>query len=245
MFAGDSLAYIPHVRKDPLAGMEAKSIIFQFDKGDQNVPNPISSAMLRAGDLADRATYYRHDLAFAERPSLPKNGHTFLTGIGNPAWRDIALGAQEQIATFFETDGQLVIHPEPARFFETPLQGFLPEGLNFITGPLPKTLLTINNVTVPASDAGTVTAVFTLSLSAPSTLPVAVNYSTADGTATVAGNDYVPTSGTLTFAPGETTQTITVVINSDRKKDADERSSLTSAGQSTRYCWRIRDWARL
>jgi hypothetical protein len=221
MFPGDSLAYMPHVRKDPLVGMQPKSIIFQFDTGDQNVPNPISSAMLRAGELADRATYYRHDLAFAERPNLPKNGHTFLTGIGNPAWRDIALGAQEQIATFFESDGTEIIQPQPSRFFETPIQGPLPEDLNFISTTPPKTLLLINNVTVTASDAGAVMAVFTVSLSAPSRLPVTVNYTTADGTATVGGNDYVAASGTLTFAPGETTQTIAVVINPDRRKDAD------------------------
>jgi hypothetical protein len=131
-FPGDSLAYMPHLRKDALAGMQPKSIIFQFDTGDQNVSNPISSAMLRAGELADRATYYRHDLAFAERPNLPKNGHGFLTGISNPAWRDIALGAQEQIATFFESDGTEIIQPQPSRFFETPIQGPLPEDLNFI-----------------------------------------------------------------------------------------------------------------
>jgi dienelactone hydrolase len=132
MFPGDALAYVPHVRKDPLVGVPPKSIIVQFDTGDQNVPNPISSAMLRAGELADRATYYRHDLAFAENPTLPKNGHSFLGGIGNPAWRDIALGTQEQIAVFFASDGTEVVHPEPARFFEVPIQGPLPEDLNYI-----------------------------------------------------------------------------------------------------------------
>jgi hypothetical protein len=220
--AGNPVAYAPHVRKAPLAGVPAKSVIFQFAKGDQVVPNPAATALLRAGDLADRATFYRHDLAFAENPQLPTIPHGFLTRLDIPGFRAIARGAQEQIATFFATDGEAVIHPEPARFFETPIQGPLPEGLNFITGPLPKTLLTINNVMVTASDAGAVTAVFTVSLSAASALPVTVSYSTADGTATVAGNDYVPASGTLTFAPGETTQTITVVINRDRKKDADE-----------------------
>jgi hypothetical protein len=138
MLAGDSLAYIPHVRKDPLGDVPPKSIIFQFDKGDQNVPNPISSAMLRAGDLADRATYYRHDLAFAEIPGLPTNGHTFMVlGITNPDWRRIALGAQEQVATFFASDGTEIIHPEPARFFETPINLPLPEGLNFILPSAP------------------------------------------------------------------------------------------------------------
>ncbi len=43
------------------------------------------------------------------------------------------------------------------------------------------------------------------------TSPVTVNYSTHDGTA-LAGSDYTATSGTLTFPPGETAQTITVPI---------------------------------
>src|SRR5438034_1842688 len=38
---------------------------YQMAKGDQSVPNPNGTAILRAGDLADRATFYRHDLAFA------------------------------------------------------------------------------------------------------------------------------------------------------------------------------------
>ena len=46
--------------------------------------------------------------------------------------RDIALGAQAQIATFFASDGETIIHPEPARFFEVPIQGRLPEQLNYI-----------------------------------------------------------------------------------------------------------------
>jgi hypothetical protein len=129
---GDALAYIPHLRKEPLAGMAAKSILFQFDKGDQNMPNPFSSALLRAGDLADRATFYRHDLAFAENSALPKNGHTFLSSVGNPGLRDIALGAQEQVAAFFAADGKEVIHPEPQRFFEVPVIAPLPGDLSYI-----------------------------------------------------------------------------------------------------------------
>src|SRR5262249_603287 len=42
-----------------------------------------------------------------------------------------------------------------------------------------------------------------------------VVYATADDTATTADNDYVATSGTLTFAPGVTSQSITVTVNGD------------------------------
>jgi hypothetical protein len=130
--AGNPVAYAPHIRKAPLAGVPAKSVIFQFAEGDQIVPNPAATALLRAGDLADRATLYRHDLAFTENPQLPTIPHAFLTRIEIPGFRAITLGAQEQIATFLATDGAAVIHPEPARFFETPVSLPLAEGLNYI-----------------------------------------------------------------------------------------------------------------
>jgi hypothetical protein len=131
--SGNPVAYAPHLRKEPLAGVPAKSVIYQFAKGDMTVPNPTTTALLRAGDLADRATFYRNDLAFGENPSVPKNPHVFMINLfTNPFVTAIALGAQAQIATFFVTDGQEVIHPEPSRFFETPIQGPLPEDLNYI-----------------------------------------------------------------------------------------------------------------
>ena len=115
---GDPVAYEPHLRKDPLAGAPAKSVLVQFARGDQNVTNPRTTALLRAGDLADRATLYRHDRAFAANPALPKNPHQFLITVGVPAVRPLALGYQAQIAAFLASDGTAVIHPEPAPFFE-------------------------------------------------------------------------------------------------------------------------------
>jgi hypothetical protein len=44
----------------------------------------------------------------------------------------IALGVQQQIATFFASDDTMVIHPEPAQFFEVPIVLPLPEDFNFI-----------------------------------------------------------------------------------------------------------------
>ena len=130
--AGSPVAYAPHLRRAPLPGVPAKSVIYQFAKGDLGAPNPNTTAILRAGDLADRALYYRHDLARAEIPSLPMNAHMFMVSIDVAAFRDIALGAQAQIAIFFASNGETIIHPEPARFFEVPIQGPLPEDLNYI-----------------------------------------------------------------------------------------------------------------
>lgn len=135
--SGNPVAYAPYIRKAPLAGVPAKSVIYQFAKGDQIVPNPGTTALLRAGDLADRATFYRHDLAFAENPLLPTNPHGFLATLDIPGFRAITRGAQGQVATFLATDGATVLHPEPARFFETPISLPLPENLNYILPPVP------------------------------------------------------------------------------------------------------------
>jgi hypothetical protein len=130
--SGDPVAYAPYVRKAPLAGVAAKSVVYQFGKGDQLAPNPNATAVVRAGDLADRTTFYRHDLAFAENPTLPRQPHGFMIRIDIPAFREIALQAQAQIAVFFASDGTEIIHPEPARFFEVPIVLPLPEALNYI-----------------------------------------------------------------------------------------------------------------
>lgn len=75
-------------------------------------------------------------------------------------------------------------------------------------------LLGIDNVELPEGNAGTRPFVFTVSLSEVSAGTVTVDFSTRNGTA-VAGSDYVVTSGTLTFAPGELTKPITVLVNGD------------------------------
>jgi hypothetical protein len=131
--AGNVVAYAPHIRKDPFFGMAPKPVIFQFAKGDQIVPNPTTTAILRAGDLADTATYFRNDLAFLADPAVPKNPHLFLTRITTPSVAAVALAAQQQIAWFFASDGGDVIDPDDAgALFEVPIILPLPEELNFI-----------------------------------------------------------------------------------------------------------------
>jgi hypothetical protein len=63
---------------------------------------------------------------------------------------------------------------------------------------------------------------FAVTLSAAYDEPVTVSYRTADGTATTSDNDYVAQAGTLTFAPGERTKTITIEVKGDSKREANE-----------------------
>src|SRR5437763_16990844 len=69
--------------------------------------------------------------------------------------------------------------------------------------------LSINDVSVAEGNGGTTPATFTVTLSGSTALPVTVSYATADGTGKV-GVDYQSATGTLTFNPGETSQTIAV-----------------------------------
>ncbi len=97
------------------------------------------------------------------------------------------------------------------------------------------TTATIDDVTVLEGDSGTIPAVFTVTLSTPSDRIITIDYATADGTA-IAGVDYQATSGTLTFDPGQTTQTITVLVFGDVVDELDETffvnlSNATQGGQ--------------
>jgi hypothetical protein len=131
--SGSALGYATLIRKQPPAGNPPKPIIFQFAKGDVTMPNPTSSAIVRAGGLTDRVSYFRNDLAFAANPAIAKNSHGYLTAVGDPAGREHAIAAQRQIATFFASHGTSMIDPDGAGpLFETPIAGPLPEGLNFI-----------------------------------------------------------------------------------------------------------------
>ena len=133
--AANPAAYAPHLLRAPLEGVPAKSIILQFARGDRTVPNPTTSAIIRAGGLESRTTLFRNDLARAANPAFPSNPHTFLTNIAipSPQVAGTALAAQGQIAQFFATGGLVTADPDGAgALFETPMVGPPPEDLAFL-----------------------------------------------------------------------------------------------------------------
>ena len=75
---------------------------------------------------------------------------------------------------------------------------------------------------------------YTVSLSSSSPQTITVQYSTANGTA-LAGSDYTTTTGTLTFNPGVTSQTISIPILNDSVNEANETFTvkLTSPTNAT------------
>ena len=83
----------------------------------------------------------------------------------------------------------------------------------------------VNNVSITEGDFGTSVVTFTINLSETSLASVVYQFQTVDGTA-IAGQDYLPVSGLLTFAAGETQKTVNVVVLGDVLGEASEFFSL-------------------
>ena len=98
-------------------------------------------------------------------------------------------------------------------------------GIGTITDTDPDPTVSVDDVTVNEGNAGTTNAAFTVELSASSYKAVSVDYATSDVTAT-APSDYTAKSGTINFAPGETSKTVLVAVAGDLPDEADETFDL-------------------
>ena len=83
-------------------------------------------------------------------------------------------------------------------------------------------------------EAANATLAFAVTLSRPPSSTVTVDYATWDGTA-VAGSDYTATSGTLTFAAGETDKTVSVPVLDDAHDEGSETLTLVLSNPSGAY----------
>ena len=94
--------------------------------------------------------------------------------------------------------------------------------------------LSISNATVTeGADFETTEVTFDVTLDAPSGQTVFVDYSTSDGTATQP-DDYTAVPATqLVFAPGQTSQSATVIVNGDDVDEANETFSVDLSGEAS------------
>ena len=106
------------------------------------------------------------------------------------------------------------------------------QGVGTIVDDEPR--ISISDVTKAEGKKGKTTLfTFTVTLSAAYDQAVTMSFRTVNGTATTSDNDYVAKTGTLTFAPGETTKTITIEVKGDSKREADEYFYLDLFGNSS------------
>ena len=95
---------------------------------------------------------------------------------------------------------------------------------SFVSNGLPT--VSVANASVAEGDSGTTSLSFTVTLSAPSSSNVTVDYATSDGSAT-AGIDYSATNGTLSIPAGSASGTVTVNVTGDTTVESDETLTLT------------------
>ena len=94
--------------------------------------------------------------------------------------------------------------------------------------------ISISDVTKAEGKKGQTTLfTFTVTRSAAYDQAVTMSFRTVDGTAATGDSDYVAKTGTLTFAPGETTKTITIEVKGDSKREANEYFYLDLFGNSS------------
>jgi hypothetical protein len=88
-------------------------------------------------------------------------------------------------------------------------------------------VVTVSDGSIVEGDSGASSVIFQLSLSAPSGLPVSIQYATADGSA-LAGSDFTtPINGAeITFVPGETSKTIAIEVSGDTTIETHEVFAL-------------------
>lgn len=85
--------------------------------------------------------------------------------------------------------------------------------------------LSVDNLSVNEGNTGTTPATFTVTMSEPSTATVTVLVTTATGTA-ASPADYSAVSNTVTFAPGATSETVSVPVAGDTTDEVNETFSV-------------------
>ena len=92
----------------------------------------------------------------------------------------------------------------------------------------------IGDASVTEGDSGTSDLSFTVTLSPAADMPTTVAWATSKETADTAtpGTDYTAGSGTLSFAKGDTSKTVTVTVTGDELDEADETLTVTLSAAS-------------
>src|SRR5207237_822486 len=202
-----------------------------FVLGPANVANTVSITDFAA---EDKFGITASDYGLSQGSGLVDNGAGVL--VLDPAWFATVSGTQGTVAghgqfLYNSTTGSVMWDPDGSGAaagiaLATLQKGAVVSASNFaISGGNNSTAvvsnISINDVTIAEGNSGTKVASFTVTRSG-GTAAFDLTYATADSSAT-AGIDYVSQpSGTVSFAAGDLTKTISVTINGDTTVEADE-----------------------
>ncbi|HYD13548.1 MAG TPA: Calx-beta domain-containing protein, partial [Allosphingosinicella sp.] len=198
----------------------ANAAVFEGDAGT----TPITFTVTRNGSSAGPVTA-NYTVNFGSGP-FDANAADFVAGQLFTGQVSFADGETSQTITL-NVQGDL--NPEGDDNFTVTLSnvsgGTIADGTatgTIVNDDGPPPLVTINDVTVVEGDAGTVLMTFTVTRTG-GTDAFSVDWQTADGSAT-AGSDYIAASGTVNFAAGQMSDTVTVsvTVNGDTESELSE-----------------------
>jgi uncharacterized repeat protein (TIGR01451 family) len=184
----------------------ADVVVFESDAGVTNIQLPLSLSLPTAQPIV---------VPFRTSNGLASAASDYLASTGSVVFVPGTTNASISLSVFGDTLS------ESNEFLfvvlTTPTNAVLTRSQATVTinddDPFPS--VSIQDAFVSEGNTGTTNALFTVSLSAPSSRRITIRYATANGTAT-SGNDYQPRTGTtLTFEPGVTNQIASVVVNGD------------------------------
>ena len=202
--------YAPAAAAPPPATIRINNV--SIDEGDNGVTT-ITFTVTAKGKSAARAT-----VDYATQNNTAQAGSDYQSRSGT-----LSFSSSRRQEVFVPINGDVA--DEPDEHFSVNLTNSTgadisdPQGLGTINDDdLPATL-SVSDQTVGEGNTGTLTtASFRVTLSHPSTTPVTVDYSTANGTATAL--DYVAADDQITLAPGDTSATIDIDIIGDNLPEA-------------------------
>jgi PKD repeat protein len=168
-------------------------------------PTPAVFAVTLSGPVSDTVQVY---YTTADGTAVANTDY-----IGTSYFLTFAPGQTTQYATAYAIGKPLYDVDKTFNLNLMPIAGGSPyaSGTATIHSAVAPPVVSIGDATVLDLNAQTTTAGFHVSLSAASNAPVTVAFTTVDDTA-VAGTDYTAASGTLTFAPGQTDQDVSVTV---------------------------------
>ncbi|MGH9601639.1 MAG: beta strand repeat-containing protein [Terriglobales bacterium] len=163
---------------------------------------------------------YARDLAAGTSTLASVN----MTGTASPAlFPSVPALSADGSAVVFDTEAfDLVATPDTNGLLDV---------FGFALAPTAVPDISINDVSVTEGNAGTTVATFTVSLSAASASTVTVDFLTNGVTAT-SGTDFVAGSGTVTFAPTDVSEPVTITINGDTLDELDETFTVDLSNPS-------------
>jgi Calx-beta domain/FG-GAP-like repeat len=234
-----------------VANANSNSVSVLLNDGDWGQPPPppppppappklsVSDATVTEGNTSTRNATFTLTLSTAAAVDVSVNYNT--ANISAVAGSDYNATAGSVVIPAGQTSGTFTVAvkgdrlPEPSETFavnlSSPSNATISDAQGIATILDDEPRISINNVS-KAEGNSTTTFSFTVSLSAAYDQAVTVNYGTASGTAK-AGSDYTSKTGSVTFAPGETIKTITIVVKGDRTRESNETFFVDLFGPSS------------